>query len=384
MTPLDASQDASCLRVLYAAEELRKGKAIILSDEEDRENEGDFIFAAEHVSPELVNFMIKEGRGLICLALEPTIVERLQLPLMQDQFKDRDAKNTAFTLSIEARRGVTTGISAADRAQTIRVAVDPSSKPSDLVVPGHIFPIRARPGGVLERAGHTEGSVDLARIAGLSGAAVICEIMNDDGSMARGAELRKIADRFGLAYLTIPDVITYRLARETFVAKIGDREIQTSRGPLQLMGFRNGLDGSEHLVLVRTPSDGRSLESLTVDVRVQHYRPVWDALDLLAGGKARLDQLDAVLWGGDAAVYVLLTRAPGSGLIAGPFLAGCTAGDASSKSTDNASRMDARSIGLGAQILRALGVRRMRVHTSQPAIISDCLALVWRSNRRYL
>lgn len=196
-------------------EDIRQGKMVILVDDEDRENEGDLVLAADHVSPEAINFMAREARGLICLPLMPEQVELLQLPQMVPEDLNFSSNKTAFTVSIEAAEGVTTGISAADRARTIRVASSPEAKPSDIHMPGHIFPIRARRGGVLERAGHTEGSVDLARLAGLTPAAVICEVINDDGTMARVPDLRKFAHKHRLKIGTIVDLIKHRMATES-------------------------------------------------------------------------------------------------------------------------------------------------------------------------
>ena len=191
--------------------DIRAGRMVILIDDEDRENEGDLVIAADFITPQIVNFMAQEARGLICLSLTAPQVERLQLPLMVKEEFNRTPHKTAFTVSIEAAQGVSTGISAADRAHTIKVAAHPQAKPTDLIVPGHIFPIRAQPGGVLKRAGHTEGSVDLARLADCTPAAVICEVMNADGTMARVPELMKFAELHGLKIGTIVDLIRYRL-----------------------------------------------------------------------------------------------------------------------------------------------------------------------------
>src|SRR5258706_6679137 len=198
-------------RVNQALDEIRAGRMVILVDDEDRENEGDLTMAAEKITPEAINFMAVNGRGLICLALYEELVDRLELPMMQSPGRSGPPLGTAFTVSIEARKGVTTGISAADRAHTIRTAVSPDAQPDDLVTPGHVFPLRARRGGVLVRTGQTEGSVDLARLSGCSPAGVICEIMNDDGTMARRADLERFAQRHGMTILTIADLIQYRV-----------------------------------------------------------------------------------------------------------------------------------------------------------------------------
>ena len=206
-------------------EDLRQGNMIILVDDEARENEGDLTIAAEKVTPEAINFMAKYGRGLICLALSPEIVEKLKLPLMV--YDNRSPYNTAFTVSIEARQGVTTGISAADRAHTILTAVAEGAKPEDLVQPGHVFPLRARRGGVLFRTGQTEGSVDLARLAELRPAAVLCEVMNDDGTMARLPDLEKFAERHGMKIVTVANVIAYRMRTESFVHRVAETILPT-------------------------------------------------------------------------------------------------------------------------------------------------------------
>ncbi len=231
-----------------AIEDIRAGKMVVLVDDEDRENEGDLVFAADKVTPELVNFMAKYGRGLICLTLTESQVERLELPLMEkSRSRGGPPLGTAFTVSIEARHGVTTGISASDRAQTIRVAADPYAHPHDVVTPGHIFPLRARNGGVLVRTGQTEGSVDLARLAGLNPAGVICEIMNDDGSMARMPDLEQFAREHQLRVLTIADLIQYRLLTERFVRRVSEQEITLDQTGTKwhLLTFSILLDGRQ-------------------------------------------------------------------------------------------------------------------------------------------
>jgi 3,4-dihydroxy 2-butanone 4-phosphate synthase/GTP cyclohydrolase II len=213
-------------RVNTALDHIRAGKMVILVDDEDRENEGDLCMAAEAVTAERINFMAVHGRGLICLTLEEEQVSRLELPMMSAPGRSGPPLGTAFTVSIEARHGVTTGISAADRAHTIRVAIQPDARPSDLVTPGHVFPLKARRGGVLVRTGQTEGSVDLARLAGMRAAGVICEIMNDDGTMARMPDLEKFAQKHGLIILTVADLIQYRLQTERLVRKLGERSLR--------------------------------------------------------------------------------------------------------------------------------------------------------------
>ena len=228
-------------------EDLRQGKIIILVDDEDRENEGDLTIAAEKVSPEAINFMAKYGRGLICLALEPEIVEKLHLDQMVRD--NRSPYQTAFTVSVEAAHGVTTGISAADRAHTILTAIADDAKPEDLVQPGHVFPLRARRGGVLFRTGQTEGSVDLARLAGLKPAGVICEIMKDDGSMARLPDLEEFADEHDLKIASVADIISYRMRTESFVHEAAETVLPTPFGEFKAIVFVNDIDEYEHLAL---------------------------------------------------------------------------------------------------------------------------------------
>jgi 3,4-dihydroxy 2-butanone 4-phosphate synthase/GTP cyclohydrolase II len=230
-------------------EDLRGGRMVILVDDEDRENEGDLCIAAEKVTPEAINFMSKHGRGLICLSLTPEKVDALKLHMMTDE--NTSSFGTAFTVSIEARKGVTTGISAHDRAVTVLTAINPEAKPEDLARPGHIFPLRARPGGVLQRAGQTEGSVDLARLAGLTPAGVICEIMDDDGTMARVPELMKFAREHGLKIVTVKDLINYRMQKEMLVRRTAEVNLPTEYGEFRGIVYANEVDGNIHLALVK-------------------------------------------------------------------------------------------------------------------------------------
>jgi 3,4-dihydroxy 2-butanone 4-phosphate synthase/GTP cyclohydrolase II len=233
-----------------AIEDIRNGKIIILVDDEDRENEGDLTIAAEKITPEAINFMAKYGRGLICLSLTSEKVEALKLPMMTDM--NMSKFGTAFTVSIEARKGVTTGISAHDRAKTIKTAINPKARPEDIVRPGHIFPLRAQPGGVLQRAGQTEGSVDFARLAGLNPAGVICEIMNDDGTMSRVPQLAKFARKHGLKMVTIKDLIQYRMRNECLVTRLATTKIPTAfGGEFTAIAFGNMVDDSLHVALVK-------------------------------------------------------------------------------------------------------------------------------------
>src|SRR5438132_2632526 len=230
--------DDSIARVERALEELRKGRMVILVDDADRENEGDLVLAAQFVSPEAINFMAKHARGLICLSLAEHQVKQLGLTMMVNE--NESTYTTAFTVSIEAARGVTTGISAHDRATTIRAAIDPNAKPDDLVRPGHVFPLRARKGGVLVRAGQTEGSVDLCRLAGLTPAGVICEVMNDDGTMARMPDLQRFAAAHGLHILSVADVIQYRMHRESLVRRVAEARVPTEfGGDMRCIAYEN-------------------------------------------------------------------------------------------------------------------------------------------------
>src|SRR3954467_3963628 len=232
-----------------AIEDIRSGKMVIVCDAEDRENEGDLTLAAQFATPEAINFMAKEGRGLICLALPPDRCDELGLDLMAA--KNESPFETAFTVSIEARDGVTTGISAADRARTIQVAIDPGSAPRDLVQPGHVFPLKSKPGGVLERTGQTEAAVDLARLAGLNPAGVICEVMNDDGTMARVPDLERYCERHGLKMITVADLIAYRRRHDQLVERVVSTRLPTAFGEFTVVGYRSLVDDKHHVAMVR-------------------------------------------------------------------------------------------------------------------------------------
>src|SRR5438105_458328 len=232
--------EATFTDVSTALSEIRAGRMIVVVDDEDRENEGDLVLAAEKVTPEAINFMAREGRGLICLALTEERCDALQLPPMVDE--NTSSFGTAFTVSIEARGRVTTGISAADRAATVKAALDPETRPSDLARPGHMFPLRAQAGGVLKRAGQTEASVDLARIAGLTPAAVICEVMNEDGTMARVPDLRRFCEKHGLLLVTVADLIRHRMRHERLVHRIASPQLPTHLGEFRLHAYRSDVN----------------------------------------------------------------------------------------------------------------------------------------------
>ena len=330
--------------------ELAAGRMVILVDEEDRENEGDLVLAAEHVTPEAINFMAKHARGLICLTLARERCERLHLPPMTA--RNGAQHGTAFTVSIEAATGVTTGISAADRARTVQVAVARDAKPSDLVQPGHVFPLQAADGGVLMRAGHTEAGCDLAAMAGLMPAAVICEVMNDDGTMARLPDLEVFAREHGLKIGTIAALIEHRSHSETLIERVGRRPLATAQGEFDCSVFRDRAGGL-HLAL----ASGRWTEADEVTVRVHEPLSALDLLDTGASGHSwpLTRALDAVQAGG-CGVVVLLNCGEDAQALAAKLLA---AGDAETPAPRG--QRDLRTYGIGAQILRQLGVRRMRL-----------------------
>jgi 3,4-dihydroxy 2-butanone 4-phosphate synthase/GTP cyclohydrolase II len=328
--------------------EIRAGKIVVLVDDEDRENEGDLVLAAEHVTPEAINFMAKHARGLVCLTLTEERCRQLALPLMVRD--NRAQMGTNFTLSIEAAEGVTTGISAHDRARTVRAAVAKDAKPSDIVQPGHIFPVMAQPGGVLVRAGHTEAGCDLSALAGLTSAAVICEIMRDDGAMARLPDLLEFAAEHRMKIGTIADLIQYRSAHESLVQRTAEKPIETVWGRFRLVAFRDLPTASTHLALVLGGPDAAG-ETL---VRVHEPLSIVDLLDAGRGTHS---------WGiGEALVAI---RKAGSGVM---VLLNCSQSDAAlearlaeSRPASGGRSMDLRTYGIGAQILRDLGVGKMRL-----------------------
>ena len=348
-----------------AIEEIRQGRIVIVVDDEDRENEGDLTAAAEKVTPEAVNFMARHGRGLICLPMTGERLDQLQIPLMVDENTSR--YGTAFTVSIEARRGVTTGISAADRATTILAAINPSTQPSDLVRPGHVFPLRARTGGVLERAGQTEAAVDLARLAGLYPAGVVCEIMSEDGTMARVPELRSVARTHGLKMITVADLIAFRLRTDTLVRQLVEADLPTHFGDFRVHVFENVLDGEHHVALVK----GRMDPDDPVLVRVQSQSTLGDVFQGLwsESGEALREALRRIQESRCGVLVYLRQEGHGASL-ADEVRAHSY--DASHDEADRQAelRSDLRLHGIGAQILRQLGVRNIRVLTDHPKKLS--------------
>jgi 3,4-dihydroxy 2-butanone 4-phosphate synthase/GTP cyclohydrolase II len=338
-----------------AIADIAAGRMIILVDNEDRENEGDLCLAAEKVTPEAINFMARHARGLICLTLTEEQIARLDLPMMVES--NTSLFQTGFTVSIEAKEGVTTGISAADRSRTILVASHPEARADQLVRPGHVFPIRARKGGVLIRAGQTEGSVDLARLAGLIPAGVICEIMNDDGTMARRPELEKFATEHRLRIVTIAELIQYRYAHESLVETVLERAIDTPEwGELRALVMRSVVDQQEHLVLVKGAID----PTQPTLARVQSIELPSDIVGLaLSGGGAEMRAAMRMISDAGSGVFVYLVRDSGARL--SDKLGRISRDETSPTYHRVGTRMDLREFGTGAQILRAVGVRKFRL-----------------------
>jgi len=342
-------------RVHRALEDIAAGKMVVMVDDEERENEGDLVMAADLVTPEAVNFMARHARGLICLALEGTRVAQLELPMMVEE--NRTKRSTAFTVSIEAREGVTTGISAADRAHTVRVAVAPNARAVDLVSPGHIFPLRAVEGGVLQRAGHTEGSVDLSRLAGRTPAGVICEVMNEDGTMARMPELQVFAREHGLRILSIADLINYRLQTEHLVRRVTSGEIVLPPKRLTWKAYVYETPGAAPHNQMLALTLGEIDDSPTL-VRVQVGNVLGDVFGARFG--TRVVAAEAQRRIENEGRGVLLYIPPRIDMLSD--LRWLLGHEQPRIENDTA----LREVGFGAQVLRDLGVRRMRVLTNQP------------------